>query len=118
MVLSSVRRTGCGYDLAPEPIWLPSQTTRQPEVRCPAQPDQTAAARLWYQPPYSPDLDPIEQTLAKIKHWMRSAQKLAIDDICRHIGGLISTIQPNECSNYFQNAGYASIKPETLSLAA
>jgi transposase len=33
-----------------------------------------AGARLWYLPPYSPDLNPIEQTFAKIKHWMRAAQ--------------------------------------------
>jgi transposase len=71
---------------------------------------KTAGARLWYLPPYSPDLNPIEQTFAKIKHWMRSAQKRTIDDICSHIGSLVTTIQPNECSNYFENAGYASIK--------
>jgi transposase len=61
-------------------------------------------------PPYSPDLNPIEQTFAKIKHWMRIAQKRSIDDIYRHIGSLVTTIQPDECNNYFKNAGYASIK--------
>ena len=71
---------------------------------------KAAGARLWYLPPYSPDLNPIEQTFAKIKHWMRSAQKRTIDDICRHIGRLVTTIQPSECSNYFENAGYASVK--------
>jgi len=71
---------------------------------------KAAGARLWYLPPYSPDLNPIEQTFAKIKHWMRSAQKRTIDDICSHIGSLVTTILPNECSNYFENAGYASIK--------
>jgi len=35
---------------------------------------QAAGARLWYLPPYSPDLNPIEQTFAKIKHWMRMAK--------------------------------------------
>ncbi len=32
---------------------------------------RAAGARLWYLPPYSPDLNPIEQAFAKIKHWMR-----------------------------------------------
>jgi putative transposase len=41
---------------------------------------------------------------------MRSTQKRTIDVICRHIGSLITTIQPNECSNYFENAGYTSSK--------
>ena len=71
---------------------------------------KAAGAKLWYLPPYSPDLNPIEQTFAKIKHWMRAAQKRSIDDISRHLGGLVTTIQPNECRNYFENAGYASIK--------
>lgn len=41
---------------------------------------RAAGARLWYLPPYSPDLNPIEQAFAKIKHWMRLAQKRTIDD--------------------------------------
>ncbi|RAX41091.1 IS630 family transposase [Rhizobium tropici] len=69
-----------------------------------------AGARLWYLPPYSPDLNPIEQAFAKIKHWMRLAQKRTIDDTWRHIGHLVTTIEPSECSNYFANAGYASVK--------
>ena len=69
-----------------------------------------AKARLWYLPPYSPDLNPIEQAFAKIKHWMRIAQKRTLEDTWRHLGHLVTTIQPHECSNYFANAGYASIK--------
>ena len=68
-----------------------------------------AGARLWYLPPYSPDLNPIEQAFAKIKHWMRVAQKRTSEETWRHIGHLVSTIEPNECRNYFENAGYASV---------
>jgi len=70
---------------------------------------RAAGARLWYLPPYSPDLNPIEQTFAKIKHWMRCAQKRTIDDAWRHIGSLVADIEPAECNNYFENAGYASV---------
>jgi putative transposase len=38
------------------------------------------------------------------------AQKRTIDDLSRHLGELIQTICPDECKNYFVNAGYASIK--------
>lgn len=69
-----------------------------------------AGARLWFLPKYSPDLNPIEQTFAKIKHWMRDAQKRSVEDTWRHLGYLVGTIPPNECANYFQNAGYASVK--------
>ena len=58
----------------------------------------------------SPDLNPIEQTFAQIKYWMRNAQKREIDDIWRHLGRLIDTIEPQQCANYLKNAGYASVK--------
>ena len=67
-------------------------------------------AKLWYLPSYSPDLNPIEQAFAKIKHWMRIAQKRTLEDSWRQVGDLVTTIQPTECSNYFTNAGYASVK--------
>lgn len=69
---------------------------------------KAAGARLWYLPPYSPDLNPIEQAFAKIKHWMRIAQQRTIDDACRTLGDLVTAIRPHECQNYFINAGYAS----------
>lgn len=71
---------------------------------------QDAGARLWFLPAYSPDLNPIEQAFAKIKHWMRQAQKRSIEDTWRHIGHLVSTIEASECENYFENAGYNSVK--------
>lgn len=71
---------------------------------------QTAGARLWFLPKYSPDLNPIEQAFSQIKHWMRMAQKRDPEDLWRHIGSLVGTIKPNHCANYFENAGYASVK--------
>lgn len=72
---------------------------------------RSAGARLHYLPPYSPDLNPIEQTFAKIKHCMRLAQERSVEDTWRRIGALVETIQPAECANYFANAGYASVNP-------
>ena len=71
---------------------------------------KAAGARLWFLPPYSPDLNPIEQAFAKIKHWMRHAQRRTIEDTWQAIGQLIQTITPQECENYLANAGYASVK--------
>ena len=70
---------------------------------------KAAGARLWFLPPYSPDLNPIEQAFAKIKHWMRTAQKQNMEDVWRHVGHIAGTFSPNECANYFRNAGYASV---------
>ena len=69
-----------------------------------------AGARLWFLPPYSPDLNPIEQTFSKIKHWMRISAKRTAEETWRHLGKLHGTITPGECANYFKNAGYASAK--------
>ena len=71
---------------------------------------RAAGARLWFLPPYSPDLNPIEQTFARIKHWMRMAQRRSIEETWRHVGHLVGNITPQECANYLQNAGYASVK--------
>ena len=70
---------------------------------------RTAGARLWFLPPYSPGLNPIEQTFAKIKHWMRDARKRTVEDTWRHLGDLLGTIEPHECQNYIRNAGYGSM---------
>ena len=49
-----------------------------------------AGAWLWFLPPYSPGLDPIEQAFAKIKHCMRDAQRRTIDDTWQHLGALLA----------------------------
>ena len=67
-----------------------------------------AGARLFFLPKYSPDLNPIEQLFAKLKHWLRKAAKRSIEAVTAAIGDILDTIQPNECANYFANSGYAS----------
>jgi putative transposase len=71
---------------------------------------KAAGARVWFLPKYSPDLNPIEQAFAKIKHWMRHAQRRTVEETWRTIGQLIQTITPADCANYLANAGYASVK--------
>lgn len=68
-----------------------------------------AGARLIYLPPYSPDLNPIEQAFSKLKHWLRRAKERSIDDACTRIGEILKTFSPQECANYFKNAGYSSV---------
>jgi transposase len=70
---------------------------------------RSAGARLFFLPPYSPDLNPIEQVFAKLKTLLRKAAKRTIEDTWRQIGTLLSDFSPQECANYFRNAGYASI---------
>ncbi|MEE9476554.1 MAG: IS630 family transposase [Roseateles sp.] len=65
-------------------------------------------ATLHYLPSYSPDLNPIEQAFAKLKALLRKAAERSIEALWRTIGRLLDRFTPEECRNYFQNAGYAS----------
>ena len=65
-------------------------------------------AKLAFLPPYSPDLNPIEQVFAKGKHWMRMAQARTVDAIHEHIAKLVAAVSHSECERYLRNAGYAS----------
>ena len=69
---------------------------------------RAAGARLFYLPPYSPDLNPIEQVFAKLKTLMRKLRARTVEAVWRGIGSLLSHLSPTECANYFRNAGYAS----------
>ena len=71
---------------------------------------RAAGARLWYLPPYSPDLNPIEQAFAKIKHWMRAHRSAPSRTLGDTSAASSQPSKPNECNNYFANAGYASVK--------
>ena len=68
---------------------------------------RSAGAKLIFLPKYSPDLNPIEQVFAKLKHLLRKAAARTLDALCAAIGQLLGAFTPAECANYFQNAGYA-----------
>ena len=69
---------------------------------------RAAGAKLLFLPPYSPDLNPIEQVFAKLKALMRKAAERTVEDTWRRVGSLLDTFTPSECANYIRNAGYAS----------
>ena len=66
-------------------------------------------AHLIFLPPYSPDLNPIEQVFAKLKHLMRKAQPRDVEATWRKVGQLLDLFSPQECANYLVNAGYGSV---------
>ena len=65
-----------------------------------------ARAKLFFLPKYSPDLNPIEQLFAKLKHLLRKAAERTTDAVCQAIGNLLDQFTAQECANYFRNAGY------------
>ena len=68
-----------------------------------------AGARLLFLPKYSPDLNPIEQLFAKLKHHVRRDQPRSRDTICAALAVALDTVTARECSNYFAHAGYEPI---------
>ena len=65
-----------------------------------------AGAKLFFLPKYSPDLNPIEQVFSKLKHLLRKAAARTPETVCEAIGQLLDDYTPQECANYFENAGY------------
>ena len=79
---------------------------------------QARGARLLYLPPYSPDLNPIEQSFAKLKALIRKAAARSRDALWNAIGQFLGRFLPQECANYFAKAGYVLPNREPLSSRA
>ena len=69
---------------------------------------RSVGAKLWFLPPYSPDLNPIEQVFAKLKTLLRKADDWTAEDTWKRIGALLDRFTSTECGNYIRHAGYGS----------
>jgi transposase len=67
---------------------------------------RSAGAKLFFLPKYSPDLNPIEQVFAKIKHLIRRTAARTVDAVCAAIAEALQAFTPKECANYLKNSGY------------
>jgi transposase len=75
---------------------------------------EATGARLLYLPPYSPDLNPIEQAFAKLKALLRTAAARTVEALWHTIGQLLAAFSPAECANYLAHAGYVPPNREVL----
>lgn len=69
---------------------------------------RAAGAHRLFLPPYSPDLNPIEQVFAKLKHWLRMAKPRSIHEVHDAVAQILDQYTPKECAACLRNAGYAS----------
>jgi transposase len=69
---------------------------------------ETAGAELRYLPPYSPDLNPIENAFSKFKSLLRKAAARTVDELEAAIKNALPAFKPAECANYFKAAGYSA----------
>ena len=75
---------------------------------------EARGARLLYLPPYSPDLNPIEQAFAKLKALLRQAATRSLDVLWHTLGQLLDAFSPAECAHYLAHAGYVPSNREAL----
>jgi transposase len=67
---------------------------------------EARGASLWFLPPYSPDLNPIEQAFAKLKQFVRSAAPRTRETLWNILGFGVARFSANECRNFFKHAGH------------
>ncbi len=67
---------------------------------------EAAGASLLYLPPYSPDLNPIEQVFAKIKADLRKQAARTVEALWHTLGSIAEHLQSTQCQGYFSNSGY------------
>jgi transposase len=67
---------------------------------------EATGAELRYLPPYSPDLNPIEQVFAKLKALLRKIAARSVEALWTAVGQLVGQFAPDECANYIRHSGY------------
>jgi transposase len=65
-----------------------------------------AGAKLVYLPPYSPDLNPIEQVFAQLKAALRAQAARTVEALWAALGNISADVTPSQCANYLRHCGY------------
>jgi transposase len=69
---------------------------------------EAAGAQLRFLPPYSPDLNPIEQAFAKLKAFLRAARPRSFAEVNTWVAVALELFAPTECANFIRHCGYRS----------
>ena len=69
---------------------------------------EAAGAQVWYLPPYSPDLNPIEQMWSQVKSLLKKAKARTQKTLYHAIGAVLRTVRSSELAHYYAAAGYAT----------
>ena len=69
---------------------------------------EAAGASVRHLPPYSPDLNPIEQAFAKLKALLRQSGRRTVEGLWSFLGETLDLFSPEECRNYVRHCGYGT----------
>jgi transposase len=75
---------------------------------------EAAGCGVLYLPPYSPDLNPIENMWSKVKAHLRRAGVRTLDALGHAIDAALATITPGDCRGFFRHCGYATTYTRAL----
>ena len=67
-----------------------------------------AGARVLRLPPYSPDYNPIEMAISKIKALLRKLGRRSVDELFDAIAAGMSSITTHDARNFVRHCGYAA----------
>jgi len=67
---------------------------------------EATGAEVWFLPPYSPDLNPIEKMWSKIKAFLRKAKARTWDALLAAIKAALQEVTASEARGWFQSCGY------------
>ena len=70
---------------------------------------EAVGALLWYLPPYSPDLNPIEQMCSKVKTILRKLAARTEEALYHAIAQGLRSITSNDAQGWFEHCGYRPI---------
>ncbi len=67
---------------------------------------------LFYLPPYSPDLNPIEEAFSKVKGILRKAQARTRSGLIEAMGHTLRAVSASDARGFFEHSGYrATVQP-------
>ena len=75
---------------------------------------EATGARMLRLPPYSPDFNPIEMAISKVKTVLRKLARQSVDGLFAGIGEALETIRPTDALNYIAHCGYATKRRKPL----
>jgi transposase len=75
---------------------------------------RSAGARVLRLPPYSPDFNPIEMAISKVKTMLRKLARRSVDGLFDGIGESLESIRPTDALNYIAHCGYATKRRKPL----
>jgi transposase len=73
-----------------------------------------AGCEVWYLPPYSPDLNPIELAFSKLKSLLRREENRTIAALEAFLGRALEAFSPEECQRYMKHCGYPATPPTKM----